>query len=240
MTYVYVFVGIILLFVLLKIAQKIRRIYSQEIPLNILQNYDEYWERGHKGSYNRGAFLASYIEPGSTVLEVGCGDGALLKGIKDRIEITELGVDISQVAVNRAIEKGLYASLCDVTKDPLPGIYDYIIISEVLEHIPIPENVMLSLQNSFSKHMLITIPNAGHYQHRTRLLFGKFPIVMIIYFIGEHLRFWTVSDFKEWARRIGFKTEKVASFSGTWRIHRYLPSLFSAQVLYILSKAKSN
>lgn len=119
--------------------------------------------------------------------------------------------------------------------------FDYIIITEVLEHIQDPEKVMLAIKNHFNKAIFISIPNAGFFMHRIRLMLGKFPIVMINEHIKEHIRFWTLQDFLYWISYLGFKVDKIMISSTPFFkplsfLERLIPSFFGYQLLFKISK----
>jgi hypothetical protein len=90
------------------------------------------------------------------------------------------------------------------------------------------------------KRVFVTIPNVGFLVHRLRLMFaGRFPITSIFYHMKEHLRFWTVKDFHQWARHLDMV---VCSYHGqvdrpdkvvNW-LSRGAPSLFADRVVYEL------
>lgn len=177
------------------------------------------------------------IDGGSTVLDVGCGDGLLLELLSNEKHIKGFGVDISNVAVARTKEKGIDAMVMDIegVNQICRQKYDYIVISEVLEHIANPEKIMLKVRDYFNKNLIVSIPNIGFYRHRLRLLLGRFP-VQWNYYPGEHLRYWTIKDFLFWAKNLGFRIIKISPTYGVPVLYRYFPSLFSDQVVLVLER----
>ena len=117
----------------------------------------------------------------------------------------------------------------------LTKVYDYITVLCLMEHIQDPEEIVRKLKEHFTKGLIIAVPNVGFLPHRVRLLFGKFPVVNIFYHIHEHIRFWTVCDFKQWANFFGFEIIRIIpTTNGLWA--RIWPSLFSSTIIYILQK----
>ena len=240
-------IGILLLLFSIVVFKVIRRLileYRKPIPMNVFNDYNEYWSGGHVGSSLRGELIGQLIEHDTTVLDIGCGDGNLITAIKKHKTIQETGIDISEVAVLKAQQKGVNALQLDITKTEITDKYDYIIISEVLEHIPNPEVIVNQIKNKFNKELIITLPNAGYIWYRLRLLCGKFPIVLIVYYMGEHLRFWTVKDFKEWLAHFDLIVEQIISIKGDafgfgsfrFNLHKRWPHLFSSQIIYVIRK----
>jgi methionine biosynthesis protein MetW len=211
-------------------------------------DYDSYWaELGDHfedpARLPRFRAIGRHIEARSSVLDIGCGDGDLLTYLRSEKEITSYGLEYSSSGRARARARGLDVGCCDLTSRDfsLEHDVDYIVISEVLEHIPNSEDVLLKIKSRFRKGLIITIPNVGSIVDRLRLLFGRFPHQWIFH-PNEHLRFWTVTDFLFTCRQLGYGVERVEglytpfmpSFLKLWS---WYPRLFAPHVLYVLSRA---
>lgn len=221
---------------------------NKPIPLEEdFEDYDSYWKsRGfHAPSLKRAEIISKYISPNKRILDVGCGDGTMIEILSDANAPKDiLGIDISKFAVQHVKSKGYKAKVVDVLSDGFIKLlnlekFDYIVITEVLEHIQDPESVIENIKKyQPNATLFISIPNSGFIMHRLRLLFGKFPLVMINNHVKEHIRFWTYLDFKYWTSFFSYKvkrsfvssTSKVLSFD----LGRLIPSLFAKQIIYEL------
>ena len=220
-------------------------------------DYDAYWEEraqnkeryqfnpDHMGlerffsmRYRKAKCLEENIEPGSSVVDLGCGEGAILKFIANRRKIQARGYDISPKAITNLNDLGLEGAVADITD---PAFFqtlepaDYVILTDILEHIPKPEDILLNLRGKARKGILLNLPNSGHYIDRLRLLFGRFPQQWII-FPGEHLRFWTLRDFHLWIERMGFCVKKSFPIWGTIGLKDLLPGLFSKTNIFLIKE----
>jgi methionine biosynthesis protein MetW len=203
-------------------------------------DYEDYWKlRGRHSFQPRYEIMARMIEPGASVLDIGCGDGFLLEYLARLKKVQGYGVDISVEAITMAKERKVKAEAVNIFEWESDQVYDYIIISEFIEHVPNPEDLIRKLRKGCRKAFLISVPNIGYYQHRLRLLFGRFPVQWVIH-PAEHLRFWTVIDFQEWARQLGLEVIEVQSSNGIPFIHRYLPNLFGNQIVFLLRPSNSS
>ena len=220
------------------------------MPLeNNFRDYDEYWQnRGfHAPSLYRAKILSKCIEPDSKILDIGCGDGTVIEFLSKNNKPKEIiGIDISKRAVDYVKNKGYEAYELDVLSDDFVKFlgnkyFDYIIITEVLEHIQDPEKVVVAIKNHFNKSIFISIPNSGFFLHRLRLLFGRFPVVVIVQHVKEHVRFWTLKDFIYWCNYLGYNVDNI--ISSLLSEHKFVdffknkfPSLFAEQIIYVVSK----
>jgi methionine biosynthesis protein MetW len=203
-------------------------------------DYDAYWCRREPASVHpRHRLMAEIIQPQTRVLDIGCGDGAFLAHLVESKQVHASGLDISVDAVERARSRGVHAELADITlaEFHLAEVYDYIVLSEVLEHLVNPEDLLLRLKGHARKGILLTIPNTGFWPYRLRLLLGRFPVQWAFH-PSEHLRFWTVADFRWWARNLGYRIKGIWATNGSQpfglRLLDWRPELFAFQVLFWL------
>lgn len=207
-------------------------------------NYEEYnrtdeiSEIGHRFP-NRFFIYEKLVSEKSTVLDIGCGDGTLLKYLEEKKHIAGSGMDISKVGVDRARAKGINAQVCNITDSgfSLKEAYGYIILSEIIEHIPEPELIFKKIENSFHTSVLISIPNAAYLPYRIRLLMGKFPAQWTIH-PSEHLRYWSIVDFKHWVKELGFYVEKYYVYDGFPLLWKIFPNLFGLSTVFVIKKVK--
>lgn len=210
--------------------------YIRQMPDVTLprMDYENYWRmRGYHSFQPRYRIITDIVAPDSTVLDIGCGEGLLLAHLSQVRSIKGLGLDISSEAVRIARERAVQAEVADILTWRLDEEYDYIIISEVLEHLPTPEDVIAKVCGHFRRALIVSIPNIGYYPHRLRLLFGRFPLQWGFH-PAEHLRYWTVVDFKQWIRSFGLEVTAVYSSNGLFLLHKYWPNLFGNQVVFVI------
>ncbi|NQU99836.1 MAG: methyltransferase domain-containing protein [Parcubacteria group bacterium] len=210
-------------------------------------DYESYW-RKRRGS-SSGSVLSSWqkqradkvldlIEQGSVVLDVGCGDGAVLNYLKKKADINGVGVDFSESELQKARDFGVKTIKMDIndfTKlDELPEV-DYITGFEIIEHMSNSESFLYHISKKARKGLIFSVPNTGYYAHRLRLLFGRFPLQWVVH-PGEHLRFWTVRDIRFWVKSVGFNLDKLLMYQGLPLLNKLLPSLFAQGIIIKISK----
>lgn len=218
-------------------------------PLQEFANYDAYWNaRLHEGKHadmlDRYRIVSRLVPDGASVLDVGCGDGAFLKFMHDsRPKCRLLGADISRTAISALENAGLAGQRIDPAQPlehQLDGHWEYVVLMEVIEHVVDAEGLVRQVMSLHPTRIIITIPNVGFLIHRLRLMFvGRFPVTNIIYHMKEHVRFWTVKDFYQWADALGLRVcshygqvdrkDKLVQWLG-----REIPSLFAGQMVYEL------
>jgi methionine biosynthesis protein MetW len=213
--------------------------------------YDAYWQRRLElepevvtTAPARAAIVAEFVQPGWSVLDLGCGDGSFLECLQREVPgIRVRGADVSETALAEARARGIDAIRLDLTQPDaeVPAGYDVITALEVIEHVPDAEAVVRKAATAAGRFLIVSVPNLGFVESRLRLLAGRGPITNVVHHVREHLRQWTVHDFREWAAHLGLEivaerpTRPVAALG----LGRRLPSLFAAGMLYVLAARPS-
>ena len=145
--------------------------------------------------------IAKLLEENSRVLDVGCGDGELMKYITENITENVRGLEISKANIQKCIAKGLTVIEGDAEKDlkQFPSSsYDFVILSQTLQAFLDPEKVMNELLR-VGKKAIVSIPNFGHWKVRLNLLFkGTMPITKNLpneWYNTPNLHMCTIKDF---------------------------------------------
>lgn len=222
-------------------------------PVSNLQkvdtDYNAYWrdKRGENigklssWQRQRAEIALKYInkhEPVS-IIDVGCGDGAVLKYIKERANISRAtGVDVSSFALDKAKDFGIETIQADIQDldfvADVPSA-DYVLMFEVLEHIHDSESFLNYMLEKAKKGVFFSFPNTGFFIYRLRLLFGKFPLQWRLH-PREHIRFWTYADLKWWLGALGHRDYRICTYKGIPILNRLWPSLFASGFLVYLKK----
>ena len=123
--------------------------------------------------------IAELIKKNKKVLDVGCGDGTLMKFLKNNKNINIRGLEISKNKVQECIAKGLTVIEGNAEKDlkQFPDkSFDYVVLSQTLQAFLDPELVLKELLR-VGKQAIVTIPNFGYWKIRLHLLLkGTMPI----------------------------------------------------------------
>jgi methionine biosynthesis protein MetW len=213
---------------------------SERLPVAPVLEYEGYWRwRASRGSLAMThpelvEMCASLMPEHARVLDIGCGSGDFLLALQTRKNVSVIGVDVSEQAVALARQKGLDARVLNVARPfELPEKIDFVILFEVIEHLPDPEQLLLNLK-SLRCRIIVSIPNTGYIASRLRLLLGRFPRQWI-YHPGEHLRYWTLRDFRVMSAYLGFEIEQVIPLKGFVSLSRYSPGLFAEYLVFVLA-----
>ena len=177
--------------------------------------------------------IAKLIAQNSKVLDVGCGDGELMKYIYENITNDIRGLELSKHNVQKCIEKGLTVIEGDAEKDlkQFPeSSFDYVILSQTLQAFLDPENVINELLR-VGKKAIVTIPNFGYWKVRIHLLFqGTMPITENLpneWYDTPNLHMCTIKDFVNYCKK---KNIKINSSNLSFQ------NLFSELGIFIIEK----
>ena len=118
--------------------------------------------------------VADMVEPGTRVLDVGCGDGELLQLLSDTRGVDGRGIELSREGVNECVAKGLAVIQGDADTDLADypdDAFDYVILGQTLQATREPRAV-LSQMLRVGKRAIVSLPNFAHWAVRLRLVFG--------------------------------------------------------------------
>ena len=158
--------------------------------------------------------IASLVEKNSKVLDVGCGDGELMKYINENITNDIRGLEILKSNVQECVAKGLTVIEGDAEKDLVQfpkQSFDYVVLSQTLQAFLNPEEVLNQLLR-IGKKTIVSIPNFGYWKVRLHLLFkGTMPITKNLpneWYNTPNLHMCTIQDFVNFCKKKNIKINK--------------------------------
>jgi len=223
------------------LGSSLRAMWEQPRMTLLSDDYERYWEfRGEGGMHPRFTIIGSQLESGCSLLDVGCGDGTMLEYLARERNVVGRGIDISELGVLKARARGVEAEQATFEEFSARSHarFEHVVLSEIIEHVPNPEKLVLSAWKVCTRSLWLTIPNIAYLPHRLRLLAGKFP-VQWVYYPGEHLRFWSIPDFTRWLDALEFPKATFHPSNGISILgaHRVWPNLFANQIVVRIDRA---
>ena len=191
--------------------------------------------------------ISQLIENNKRVLDVGCGDGTLMKNLKENKNIDTRGIEISKKNVQECISKGLSVIEGNAEKDlqQFPDLsFDYAILSQTLQAFYEPEKVMDNLLKVANK-AIVTIPNFGYWKVRLHLLLkGTMPVTKHLpneWHSTPNLHMCTIKDFVNFCKlkniklfkSIALHKEKVSNINNK---NLNIKNFFSELGIFLLEK----
>lgn len=195
--------------------------------------------------------IASWIEPGSRVLDLGCGEGDLLDHLRRHKQVIGTGIEREEARVARCIAKGLSVLQGDINEEVQDfddKTFDYVILSQTLQQVYAPADLIDELVR-IGHRVLVSFPNFGHWAIRLKLLTsGKTPTTPELpysWYNTPNIRVLTIKDFKKFATRIGVSIIREAAINTHHHaekgniIHK-LPNLRGTYGIFLIGQGKKS
>jgi methionine biosynthesis protein MetW len=158
--------------------------------------------------------VADMVEANSRVLDVGCGDGTLLRLLAEEKGVDGRGIELSQRGVNDCVAKGLSVIQGDADTDLADypdGAFDYVILSQTLQATRQPRRVIEQMLR-IGRHAIVSFPNFGHWRIRLQVAFGgRMPMTRNLacaWYETPNIHFCTIQDFIALVRVIDARIER--------------------------------
>lgn len=169
------------------------------------------------------AAIAEVIPQGARVLDIGCGDGALMAALRDGKGVDARGIEIDADNVSAGVARGLSIVQGDADTD-LAGYpthaFDYAILSQTLQTTRAPDRVLDELLR-IGRRAFVSFPNFAHWRVRLSLLWGgRMPVTRtlpVAWYATPNIHHLTIDDFRAFLAKREIITERAWFLSGDRR-----------------------
>jgi methionine biosynthesis protein MetW len=167
--------------------------------------------------------IAEMVAPGARVLDVGCGDGALLQLLAETKSVDGRGIEISRDRVNACVAQGLSVIQGDADRDLFDypdGAFDYAVLSLTIQATRQPKTVLENLLR-IGRRAIVSFPNFGHWEIRWQLLLGgRMPMTRNLpepWYISPDAHICTITDFVDLVKLVNAEVEEAVAFNSNGR-----------------------
>lgn len=169
------------------------------------------------------AIIADHVAQGARVLDVGCGDGALMAALRDTKGVDARGLEIAGANVAAAVSRGLSVIQGDADVDLADypdASFDYAILSQTLQTARRPDMVLDHLLR-IGRQAFVSFPNFGHWRVRASLLWGgRMPVTRLLperWYDTPNIHHVTIDDFRAFVKERGVTVDGAWFLSGDRR-----------------------
>lgn len=185
--------------------------------------------------------IANIVTEKAKVLDLGCGNGDLMYLLEKYKKANTQGVEISEEAIYKCVEKGLCVMHSDIDgalDSYLDNSFDFVILSQSLQQVKRIDEVLQQCLR-IGKKVIISFPNFAHISLRLNLFFGgKAPVTKCLperWNKTPNIRFLSIKDFELFCKEKNYKVlEKY--FITNSRYCNILPNLFAQQAIFVIAK----
>lgn len=189
------------------------------------------------------AVIADNVATGSRVLDVGCGDGALMAALRDNRGVDARGLEIDAGNVAAAVARGLSVIQGDADID-LAGYpdasFDYAILSQTLQTARAPDVVLDQLLR-IGTRAFVSFPNFAHWRVRLSLLWGgRMPVTRQLpesWYDTPNIHHVTIDDFRAFLKLRGITVEGTWFLSGDKRTTSSAANFLAEHAVFLLRRA---
>ena len=191
------------------------------------------------------SIIERWVEEGTKVLDLGCGNGEILFELKKTKKITGLGVEIEENNIEQCLLKNINVieqNIDDGLINFSNNSFDVVILSQTIQVLKNP-NTALEEITRIGKTCIVTIPNFGHWRSRIGLLIsGQMPVTNPLpdtWYGTPNIHLCTLRDFENLCNDLSISIEERVAINSSNKNKWYLniwPNLFSASAIYKISK----
>lgn len=193
------------------------------------------------------AIIAEWIKPGTSILDLGCGDGTLLKHLRDKLNVQGIGLEINEQNIEVCIENRLNVIQSDLNNGLKEyftnNSFDYVVMSQTLQATAQPDALIKEMLR-VGREGIVTFPNMAHWKGRLQLgLGGYMPITKSLpnmWYNTPNIHLCTVRDFEALCHQCNIQILERTFVDHTHRkstlLMKLFPNLFGEIALYRLCR----
>ena len=190
--------------------------------------------------------ICEWIKPDTRILDLGCGDGALLTHLKKTRNVTGYGLEIDEENILKCIINGVQVIQTNLDKGITEFFeedsFDYVVMTQTLQAIQHPEKLLVEMMR-IGKEGIVTFPNMAHWKSRLQLsLGGHMPLTRTLpneWYDTPNIHLCSISDFEKLCQNLSIK---IIQRTAVDYAHRHslgiklLPNLLGEIALYRFCK----
>lgn len=186
--------------------------------------------------------IADWIKPGSRVLDLGCGDGSLLKHLRDTRQVSGYGLEIDEQNIVTCVSRQLNVIQADLDKGLTEfeaNSFDYVVMTQALQAMHYPDKMVEEMLR-VGRDAIITFPNFGHWRCRLNIARGRMPVTSSLpntWYNTPNIHLCTLHDFEDLCKEMNIhileRTVVNHAHESTLTM-RLLPNLMGEIALYRL------
>lgn len=182
------------------------------------------------------AAIASWIPKGATVLDLGCGDGSLLRYLKETRAVRGYGVEISDMDIVSCIANGVNVIQNDLDaglSDFEDNTFDFVILSQTLQATRYTEALIQEMLR-VGREGIVSFPNFGYWKSRLNVMLGNMPVSNELpyqWYDTPNVHLCTLHDFESFCRKYCVSVTARSVMTGGYEVN-LLPNLLGSTAVY--------
>ncbi len=184
--------------------------------------------------------IAAWVKPGASVLDLGCGEGLLLRYLQQSRDVRGYGIEISDANVLACVKNSVNVIQSDLETGLAgfdAGSFDYVILSQTLQAMRHTEEIIVEMLR-VGRQGIVSFPNFGYWPQRLQIMRGRMPVSDVLPYLWyntPNVHLCTLTDFEDFCSAHGVRILERIVMQGERRV-RFAPNLRGSVAVYRFEK----